>query len=61
MLKLPVVMGIGIGKKGRKEVMKVFVSHQVQESALRSNDIISEVRDGYGTNVEEIGVVTAQT
>jgi hypothetical protein len=60
-MKLPNVTGIGIGKKGRKEVIKVFVTHKVPKSALQSHEIIPKTLDGYETDVEEIGIVTAQT
>ena len=59
-MQLPNVTGIGIGKKGRKNVIKVFVTHKVPESALESHEIIPKVLEGYETDVEEIGVVTAQ-
>lgn len=59
-MQLPNVTGIGIGKKGRKNVIKVFVTHKMPESALESHEIIPKVLEGYETDVEEIGVVTAQ-
>lgn len=59
-MRLPNVVGIGIGKKGRKNVIKVFVTHKVSESVLQSNEIIPKVLDGYDTDVEETGVITTQ-
>jgi hypothetical protein len=59
-MQLPNVTGIGIGKKGRKNVIKVFVTHKVPESTLESHEIIPKALEGYETDVEEIGVVTAQ-
>jgi hypothetical protein len=59
-MRLPNVTGIGIGKKGRKNVIKVFVTKKLPESSLQSHEIIPKVLDRYETDVEEIGVVTAQ-
>jgi hypothetical protein len=59
-MRLPNVTGIGIGKKGRKNVIKVFVTKKLPESSLQSQEIIPKVLDRYETDVEEIGVVTAQ-
>lgn len=61
LLRLPNVTGVGIGDRDGREVLKVFVSQKVPESDLKSNEIIPEVLDGYETDVEEIGYVTAQT
>lgn len=54
------VSGVGIGEKDGKRVIKVFVTHKVPESDLRPQDIIPKTLEGYETDVEEIGVVTAQ-
>jgi hypothetical protein len=61
LLRLPNVTGVGIGDREGREVLKVFVSQKVPESDLKSNEIIPQVLDGYETDVEEIGSVTAQT
>jgi hypothetical protein len=57
---LPNVNGVGIGDKGGKQVIKVFVTRKVPESSLEPGKIIPRSLDGYETDVEEIGVVTAQ-
>jgi len=57
----PNVNGVGIGKKGRKEVIKVFVTHKVPEASLQPQEVVPKKLDGYETDVEEIGVITAQT
>ncbi|MEC4748874.1 hypothetical protein [Methylomicrobium sp. Wu6] len=59
-MQIPNVVGIGIGKKGDAEVIKVFVTHKVPESALKANQIIPKGLEGYETDVEEIGLVTSQ-
>jgi hypothetical protein len=42
-------------------VIMVFVTHKVPESALRPQEIVPKTLEGYETDVEEIGVITAQT
>lgn len=59
LMSLPNVTGVGIGQKAGGEVIKVFVTHKVPESELRSEDIIPKSIDGCGVDVEEIGTVTA--
>jgi hypothetical protein len=61
LLRLPNVIGLGIGEKGGTPVIKVFVTHKVPESSLQPHDIIPKLIEGYGTEVEEIGTVTAQS
>ena len=61
LMRLPNVTGVGIGEKTGKAVIKVFVTHKVPESALRPQEIVPELLEGYESDVEEIGVVTAQT
>ena len=60
-MQLPNVTGIGIGQKAGKDVIKVFVTQKLPESALQSDEIIPKTLEGCQTDVEEIGVVTAQT
>ena len=59
-LQLPNVTGIGIGLKGDKQVIKVFVSKKLPEHLLQPDEIIPKTLDGYQTDVEEIGIVTTQ-
>lgn len=59
-MRLPNVTGIGIGQKADKTVIKVFVTRKLPESRLRIDEIIPKTLDGYETDVEEIGDVTAQ-
>lgn len=61
LMKLPNVAGVGIGTKGGKEVIKVFVTRKVPESSLQACDVIPRTLDGCEVDVEEIGIVTAQT
>lgn len=61
LMRLPNVNGVGIGEKEGKSVIKVFVTHKVPESTLRPQDVVPKMIEGFETQVEEIGVVTAQT
>ena len=60
LMQLPNVTIVGTGIKGGNEVIKVFVTHKVPESQLQPDEIIPKTLDGYETDVEESGVVTAQ-
>lgn len=59
-MRLPNVTGVGIGEKAGKKVIKVFVTRKIPESDLSEGEIVPKTLDGYGTDVEEIGVITAQ-
>jgi hypothetical protein len=61
LMRLPNVNGVGIGMKSGKEVIKVLVSRKLPESTLRPQDVVPKMLEGYETDVEEIGVITAQT
>ena len=60
LLELPNVTGVGIGKKGDRDVIKVFVTHKVPESELRPQDLVPKRLGRFEVDVEEIGVVSAQ-
>jgi phosphoenolpyruvate synthase/pyruvate phosphate dikinase len=61
LMKLPNVMGVSIGEKGGKKVIKVFVTRKLPAASLRSEEIIPETLEGFEVDVEEIGNVTWQT
>lgn len=61
LMRLPNVTGVGIGEKAGKTVIKIFVTHRVPESSLQPQEVVPKTLEGYETDVEEIGVVTAQT
>ena len=61
LMRLPNVTGVGIGEKGGKEVIKVFVTHKVPESSLQPDEIIPKSLEGHEVDVEDIGTVTAQS
>ena len=60
LMRLPNVVGVGIGEKGGRNVIKVFVTRKMPESALQPQEIVPKWLEKYETDVEEIGVITAQ-
>ncbi len=60
LMRLPNVKGVGIGEKEGKPVIKVLVAHKVPESTLQSHEIVPKILEGYQTDVEEVGEITAQ-
>jgi hypothetical protein len=61
LMRLPNVTGVGIGDKAGKPVIKVFVTHKVPESVLQPDQIVPKSLEGYESDVEEIGILEAQT
>jgi hypothetical protein len=61
LLALPNVTGVGVGERGGWPVIKVFVTQKIPESALGANELVPEQLDGYEVDVEESGVLEAQT
>ncbi len=61
LMRLPNVTGVGIGEKEGKKVIKVFVTHKVPESSLQPDEVVPRSLEEVETDVEEIGIVTAQT
>lgn len=60
LMELANVIGCGIGEKRGTEVIKVFVSRKLPESELHPQDVVPATIDGFETDVEEIGEVTAE-
>ncbi len=60
LMNLPNVVGVGIGEKDGKEVIIVFVTHKVPASALQAHQIVPKTLEGFETDVEETGFVSAQ-
>jgi hypothetical protein len=55
------VTGVGIGERDGESVIKVFVTRKLPESQLHADDVVPATVAGYPTDVEEIGVVSAET
>jgi hypothetical protein len=60
LMQLPNVNGVGIGRKEGKEVIKVFVTRKVPEDSLAPHEVVPQSIGGFETDVEELGVVSAQ-
>lgn len=61
LMRLPNVTAIGIGERRGKAVIKVFVTCKLAESELQPEEIVPKTLESFETDVEAIGVVTAQT
>lgn len=61
LMQLPNVRGVGKGEKAGKEVIKVLVTHKVSEAQLKPDEVVPKTLEGYETDVEEVGDLTAQT
>jgi hypothetical protein len=61
LLDLPNVTGVAIGERGGKPVIKVFVTDQVRESMLGPHERVPASLEGYEVDVEEIGVIRAES
>jgi hypothetical protein len=61
LMQLPNVNGVGIGKKGQKDVIKVFVTRKVPETSLEPHEVVPSSIGGFETDVEELGIVSAQS
>jgi hypothetical protein len=57
LLQLPNVTGVGIGKKGNKSCIKVFVTKKVPANELSEKEIVPKTLQGWDTDVEEIGEI----
>ena len=59
LMELPNVTGVGIGENAGVPVIKALVTRKVPKSALRPEEVVPETLEGFETDVEEVGVVTA--
>jgi hypothetical protein len=60
LLALPNVIGVGIGERAGKPVIKVFVTQKVAETELAPEERVPSSIAAYEVDVEEIGAVEAQ-
>jgi hypothetical protein len=59
LMSLPNVVGVGIGERDGKPVLKVFVSRKLPLTVLSADAVVPSELDGWETDVEEIGEVFA--
>ncbi|PEL96128.1 hypothetical protein CN602_26660 [Bacillus cereus] len=58
LLRLPYVMGVGMGFVQGKEVIQVFVSKKVPFSQLKKEEHVPVQLETYPTNIIEVGIIT---
>ena len=61
LMKLPNVVGVGIGERQGEQIIKVLVKQKMPESSLPPEQIVPKRLEEYRTDVEEIGPVTAHS
>ena len=59
LMALPNVVGVAIGERAGRPVIKVLVTRKLPLSELRPEEVVPEAIDGWESDVEEVGVVTA--
>jgi len=59
LLRLPNVIGVGIGMRGTDPIIKVFVTRKLPREALGADELIPETLEGYPISVDAVGAVTA--
>jgi len=60
LLRMENVVGVGIGKRDNKKVIKVFVKRKLPLGDLPAETVIPTRLEGYEVDVEETGQITAQ-
>jgi hypothetical protein len=60
LLELPNVVAVGIGERGGKPAIAVFVTRKAPESELAPGERIPHTLDGQPVDVAEIGVVETE-
>ena len=58
LLRLPYVVGVGMGLLNGKEVIQVFVSKKVPHFQLKEEEHIPAQLETYPTNIIEVGTIT---
>ncbi|PEZ41316.1 hypothetical protein CN345_07925 [Bacillus thuringiensis] len=58
LLRLPYVVGVGMGLVQGKEVIQVFVSKKVPRFQLKAVEQIPTQLETYPTNIIEVGTIT---
>ena len=61
LMLLPNVVGVGIGEKEGKAVIKVFVTRRVPESSLKNHEVIPGSLEGHKVVVEEVDILESET
>ena len=59
LMRLPNVVGVGVGKRDAEDVIKVFVVRKIPVSELSLNEVVPPQVGGVPVDVEEVGHVRA--
>jgi len=59
LMALPNVRIVGIGEKAGRQVIKVYVTRKVPPSELQTDEVVPKMLEGYATDVEESGNISA--
>jgi hypothetical protein len=60
LLRLPNVVGVGIGERRGQPVIKVLVSRKLSRSVLLPTEMIPAQLEGYDVDVEAIGILNIE-
>ena len=60
LMRLPNVIGVGIGKRAGRDVITVLVTRKVPLADLQPHESIPKILAGYETDVMPIGELTTQ-
>ena len=61
LMRLPNVVGVGVGERAGETVIKVLVSRKVSSAELAPDEHVPQTLQGFRCDVEEVGVVQVQT
>ncbi len=61
LMALPNVTGVGLGERDGTQVIKVFVVRKMPLETLSASERVPSELEGVPCDVEELGVVSAQT
>lgn len=59
LMRLPNVIGVGIGEQGDLPALMVFVRRKLARDQLAPEDLIPSEIEGFAVAVEEVGEITA--
>ena len=59
LMNLPGVQGVGIGERGGKQIIKVFINTKTPKTSHIVDQFPAEL-EGYAVDIEETGVFTPQ-
>lgn len=61
LMRLPAVVGVGVGERGGRETIRVYVSQKIPAEELPAHHRVPREIGGYATDVIEVGEMRTQT